>query len=117
MADKINPRCKSDMAQIYISADGYVYPCCWMGNVPHTSDYRDFYNSELDKLNVNLRSLKVIIEDRILEKVEATWQTDNPHPTCMRFCKRKAKPDETNSEDKQGTNTVKRISRSEVSSN
>jgi len=47
-------------SSVYISATGDVHPCCWLGN----------------DLNNTLK----------MADVQATWNTDTPHPTCKRTC-------------------------------
>lgn len=47
-------------SSVYISASGDVHPCCWLGN--------DLHNTLQ------------------MADVQATWNTDTPHPTCKRTC-------------------------------
>jgi MoaA/NifB/PqqE/SkfB family radical SAM enzyme len=83
---KIYPRCKADMSAVYISAEGTVYPCCWLGNFPHSKHYRVFHgDSQLDQLNVNRRKLKDILQDPLFRKVERSWDLE-PFDSCKNFC-------------------------------
>lgn len=100
---KIYPRCKADMNAVYISADGTVYPCCWLGNYPHSKAYREFHgDNQWKQLNINLRKLSEILRDPVYHMVEKSWDNE-PLQSCKKFCSKPlARPLERTS----GTNEV-----------
>lgn len=65
--------------EIYVSANGEVYPCCWLGFYPLNSDRRSS-NEQLRPLISNNNALEYSIEDAIkwFNKIEATWQLSVP---------------------------------------
>lgn len=95
----IHPRCKSDMFQVYISADGIVMPCCWIGNAQFVGQYRKLHQNNLEKLSVEHRELDEILADPIFKSIEKTWETDSPLPVCQLHCGKKV---ETHEEERQG---------------
>lgn len=99
----VYPRCKRNMRAIYISAEGYVYPCCWIGNEPYANEYKIFHSEQLVGLNVLNREIKDIIADPNFKKIEATWNTRNPFAPCLVFC---AKPIPENSASVEGKNDI-----------
>ncbi len=101
--NKIYPRCKADMNAIYVSAEGTVYPCCWLGNYPHSKHYREFHgDSQMEQFNVNKRKLSEILNDPLYHRVERNWDID-PLQSCKNFCSKPlARPLERTS----GTNEV-----------
>ena len=65
--------------EIYISAEGFVFPCCWLGGQPYKF-WRpelggDVYKmlGDLNNINSKLHSIKDIIEGRFFEAVENSW--------------------------------------------
>lgn len=82
----IYPRCKMDQRQIYISADGLVIPCCWIGNEPSLSEYQEYHQSHLEKLHITNRPLDDILTDPNYQRVEESWNTNSPFPVCTKHC-------------------------------
>lgn len=82
---QIFPRCKSDMHCAYISAEGIVYPCCWLGNYPHNESYKKFHGENLDKVSLRLNDLEEILEGAQFKRIEQSWISD-PIAGCKIFC-------------------------------
>jgi len=88
----IYPKCKNIVARhpgnaMGVRYDGYVIPCCFFG--------ADFSFNDLKKLlgddikNIHLASGKTLDEiNKSVEyqKIEATWNTNNPLKTCALTC-------------------------------
>lgn len=104
----IYPRCKMDQRQIYISADGLVMPCCWIGNEPSLSDYQEFHRAHLDSLKITNRPLDEILSDDNYQRVERSWSTDLPFPSCEKYCSRQM--EESSLQNFQGKNRKVKIS-------
>jgi hypothetical protein len=84
---KVYPRCKRDWAQTYVSAEGYVMPCCWVGNAPDFKEYLDLYSDVLESLSVNNRPLSEILKDPIFRRIEQSWSSsENIFKPCLRYC-------------------------------
>jgi MoaA/NifB/PqqE/SkfB family radical SAM enzyme len=76
---------------IYIAADGYVYPCCWLGHNP--KKYKGInmmsqWNDEIVKYTYNNHAPTVGLEAAVewFESVAATWGTENQLGACSHFC-------------------------------
>lgn len=76
---------------VYISADGCVYPCCWVGHSPQT--YKSFasisqWNQETAPLIANNHAPTVGIEAAMawFESLADTWQSDNKPGVCLYTC-------------------------------
>jgi hypothetical protein len=65
--------------EIYIAANGEVYPCCWLGFYPTYSDRRSS-NPQLKKIMSNNNALEYSIEQSItwFNSIEATWNKSVP---------------------------------------
>ena len=74
------------MRQVYISADGIVMPCCWIGNVPFVNDYFDFHADNIDLLSLDHHDFDTIIKSNQFKSISETWDTDNPFKACLKFC-------------------------------
>lgn len=91
IADKqINCQAKNNK-EIYISATGEVYPCCWLGYYPkqQSDSLRNFQLAPLVSQN---NALEYSIEDAIkwFNKVEETWTKESVIKgklyTCNEYC-------------------------------
>jgi MoaA/NifB/PqqE/SkfB family radical SAM enzyme len=65
--------------EIYIAANGEVYPCCWLGFYPTYSDRRSS-NIQLKKIMQKNNALEYTIEECIawFNAVETSWQLTVP---------------------------------------
>lgn len=88
----IFPRCKSDFAQIYVSAEGYVMPCCWIGNQPLVASYFKIFEDCLTEMSVKNRPLDEITADPRWKRIEESWQTSRPFQTCEQMCGKQIQP-------------------------
>jgi MoaA/NifB/PqqE/SkfB family radical SAM enzyme len=76
---------------VYVSADGYVYPCCWTGTSPLTyrppsSYYR--WNTQLEKFIVGNHGPTVGLESAVawFESLSKSWNTDQTPGVCGFMC-------------------------------
>jgi len=70
----LNLRCRHKMAkEIYLAADGTVYPCCYLGFYPHSMNHPG--NQELAPLVAENNALEYPLEHCLewFEKVEESW--------------------------------------------
>jgi MoaA/NifB/PqqE/SkfB family radical SAM enzyme len=78
-------------SEIYISATGDVYPCCWLGFYPHTKP-TDIRNFQLVPLVSENNALEYGIEESIkwFNEVEQTWNKESVSAgklyTCNQYC-------------------------------
>ena len=65
--------------EIYVSANGEIYPCCWLGFYPFHSDRRSS-NPQLKEIIEKNNALEYSIEEAInwFNRVEATWDKSVP---------------------------------------
>ena len=40
-------------SSLYISAEGYVLPCCWLGNRPDIYEVQRLYGDEFENLHIS----------------------------------------------------------------
>lgn len=88
----IYPRCKGDIRQTYISVDGYVMPCCWMGNAHFFQAYKELHGDELEEMSVFRRDLNEILADPHFKKIEESWNGPQPFRPCQFFCSKAPEP-------------------------
>lgn len=76
---------------IYISADGHVYPCCWVGHSP--AGYRSHtgisqWNQETAPLIANNHAPTVGVKAAMqwFESLSNTWNTENEPGVCLYTC-------------------------------
>lgn len=82
------------MNEIYITATGEVYPCCWLGFYPHLQLQRSWqlHNDQIDKIATNNNALEFGIERAVewFNSVEASWQkqsyADGRLFKCDQYC-------------------------------
>ena len=101
----IYPRCKEQGAQIYVSADGFVTPCCWIGSANIIKELKEFFGSEYETLSIKNRSLDEVLNGPSWQKIENSWSTSTPFSSCTRYC---SKPF-TEVDSLKGTNRQTRI--------
>lgn len=89
---KIQPRCV-DEGSIYISADGYVYPCTLAGVnpagfKPYMRNPWRYYNPELMEYISDNHAPTVGLESAIawFEKIEKSWTSEQQPRLCQTFC-------------------------------
>ena len=78
----LEPSCAAkERKSIYISAEGKVYPCCWLGHSPETYNYdlMGWTNKQIrpiiEKNDLSLYDLETCIS--WFNKVEESWQKDS----------------------------------------
>ena len=86
MKTRIFPRCKIDVLQDFVSADGYVMPCCWVADAPSMPDYLEMYKDCLPEMSTLNRPMDDIMADPRYLRVEQSWGSAQPFPTCVRQC-------------------------------
>lgn len=101
---KIYPRCKLDMA-IYVSAQGFVMPCCWLGNQPYFKEFLNFHKDVLEDVNINNHSLEEIVASEAFQRIEKTWDGPSPYVACQKNCGDKP----ARLEKKHGTNDFETV--------
>ena len=65
----IIPMCKIGNKGLYISADGYFYPCCWMAN---RYDHTRWEQFKQPQFNLNTRSISEVLDDEYWQQFFAT---------------------------------------------
>ena len=82
-------------SKLYVSADGYVLPCCWLGH----NLYREARKQDeafmrtlaesggLPMLNAKLRSIRAIVEGALFQQgVPKGWRADSARHGVLRTC-------------------------------
>ena len=69
----IIPMCQIGNKGLYISADGYFYPCCWMANRYNHTRWQQFKQPQFD---LNQRTISEVIADRQWIDFFATLHTN-----------------------------------------
>jgi len=65
----IIPMCQIGNKGLYISADGYFYPCCWMAN---RYDHTRWQQFKQPQFNLNTRSIRDVLNDELWPEFFAT---------------------------------------------
>ena len=81
---KIYPKCLNTGLH-YISAEGYYFPCCWIGHYHITKVL--FSENEIQSLSLYKHSLENILQGKTLQKLESLWKNRSKIPSeCMKKC-------------------------------
>jgi len=76
---EIEPKCKAlDRKTIYISANGEVFPCCWLGHSPSNYDYFKINKpiaTLLENNNLHMYDLETCL--KWMKKVKESWNINS----------------------------------------
>ena len=82
----ISPKCLSKGLH-YISAEGYYFPCCWIGHYPIAKSF--FTEQELQSLSLYKYSLQEIFKGSALKRLEQSWKNHSLSPQeCLKKCRK-----------------------------
>jgi len=70
-------------ASIYVSATGYVYPCCWIG-IGHFANDHDII-IDYNKIDITKRSIQEIVNGEEFQMVEDSWNLGSISK-CVNIC-------------------------------
>jgi len=88
-----NIRCiAQDEASIYVSAQGLVYPCCWIANGHSQSDPQIVMNC--GNIDPTERSIKDIVNGAEFQMIEDSWKTGSIR-RCVNMCSMHAPSDKS----------------------
>lgn len=96
---KIEPRCTAGITETFISAEGYLYPCCWIANQPHLDSLREMLGDRYGTLELNGRRIAEVVDDKGFKAIEASWEDGSFYP-CVKFCGKAIDEDSRNKPDK-----------------
>lgn len=95
---KISCRVKSENS-LYVSAEGLVLPCCWLGGSAlyeddiatyQESDLFQYLNGDKDNINAKINGLKGVFDSGFFHKIEKSWScsstTNGRLKTCAKTC-------------------------------
>lgn len=83
---QIFPRCKLNLTSSYVSAQGFYFPCCWLGNEPHATALKKFVGEEdFKKLHVAVMHPKDWESNPAMHKLVKSWEDASFRP-CEFFC-------------------------------
>lgn len=83
-----NINCKVKYGSIYITSNGIVTPCCWLGidELPHHNPNRIDYLTRIGKFySLHENTLQEIFDSKVFDKIEETW-TNKPLNECSKQC-------------------------------
>lgn len=91
--DVCNIDCKAiKKKEIYISAEGYTFPCCWLAGQPYKwwrkekeGDVHTMIGN-YDLINIKKTPLKQIVKGGFFNRVEHSWDKENRLKTCALKC-------------------------------
>jgi hypothetical protein len=72
---------------IYVSAQGLVYPCCWIGNGHTRQAFEDGGDIPMERDNIDStkRSIKDILHSEDFQRIEDSWET-GVISRCVHMC-------------------------------
>jgi hypothetical protein len=76
------PRCLTNLAKTYLSANGYVLPCCWLGNRPDIYELEKFLEEDFKQLHIS----NFKYPNTAWDKIKQSWKTESFFP-CVQHCK------------------------------
>ena len=74
--DKVEIDCMvKDQGNIYVSARGLLFPCCWVSAVYGDlgPEIKKFYGGNFDRINLNKHTIEEIFDTGIFNRVEQSW--------------------------------------------
>jgi hypothetical protein len=77
---EIIPLCKIGNKGLYISSEGYFYPCCWMANRYNHTRWQEFRK---DQYNLNVRTMSDILGDTMWDNF---FNSLNNYDECKNKC-------------------------------
>jgi len=81
-------KCKVKFGSLYITSNGVVTPCCWLGidELPHHNPSRIDYLTRIGKFySLKENTLQEIFDSKVFEKIEQSWSSD-PLNECSKQC-------------------------------
>jgi MoaA/NifB/PqqE/SkfB family radical SAM enzyme len=86
--DSVEIQCKvKEVKEIYISAQGLLFPCCWVGGEIYNKEHPLF---EVAKIDLKTYSIKEIMDTNYFFETERKWKLasikEGKPLTCAKFC-------------------------------
>ena len=82
----VTPRCKLGTVAPYISAQGYLFPCCWIANEPHVSTLKEYLSDDIfQQLDITEHSIRTAQHSEAMRTIEGSWRDGTLQP-CVQFC-------------------------------
>jgi MoaA/NifB/PqqE/SkfB family radical SAM enzyme len=86
-----------EQKSIYVSAAGYVFPCCWLGYEPFDDKIKDPRSSQIfdliedfDKIDAKKHGIDGVLSTDFFEKIQDSWGlssvADGKLMTCAKTC-------------------------------
>ena len=70
-----------------IRQDGAVIPCCFFGSNNAFKQLEDLLGNDIKNINLKSgRTIEEINKSKEYQRIEATWNTNNPLPACIGAC-------------------------------
>ena len=94
--ERVVPKCV-EKKEIYISAEGYVLPCCWTAG----QMYKWYQEEESAQIWQNIKShasnaldssVKDVVDGGFFKSIEERWEGDNRLDVCVLKCNKKFDP-------------------------
>ena len=70
-------------ASLFINAEGYVLPCCWLASRPDIYEVQKLYDDEFENLHIS--KFKNSVDN--FKKISDTWENKSFKP-CVMKCDR-----------------------------
>ena len=95
----VRPKCKRGHSP-YISAEGTVFPCCWIATEPHL--LKEMLGDLYQQLNINVHEFDDVLNSEALAKLESTWELGT-FEQCVVYCGDEAPTESPTSVDNEMT--------------
>ena len=92
--DEVPISCKvKNKKQIYISAEGLLLPCCWIGQRLYSKTNKDYKDDQVwdyiqykSKIDAKIYSIKEIMETNFLDNIEKSWTINSIKQGKLKTC-------------------------------
>ena len=92
--DQVEISCMvSQSKSIYVSADGLVFPCCWMGHEPFANQIASSKSSQfsrmiggIDVIDAKVHGLRGVFDSGVFDMVEESWSLNSTTEGKLKIC-------------------------------
>jgi len=85
----VDPQCRPkagvSLQPVAVSSSGVVLPCCFISNVSHTRQLKEFLGDLYQQLDAKVYSYEQIANSEAMKAIEQSWTSGSFKP-CVHWC-------------------------------